>query len=186
MNYYLGWKYFQRENLWLKWLPIYVLLLESIIPIRLTVLPFLFLRTIFCEYNSMLPCTIKNIQMTNFRLVDCVRTNNFMLIIAGTIIHLLVSGLVISSLILIKGKYDLSLLYDFIPLLLYSIVFGNMNIYVKFSNFRTHPIFLSIVHFVFLLLVYFLSKYSVQMYWLITFFFLIGIFATYKMLQDYD
>lgn len=186
MNYSLQWKYFRRENLWLKWLPVYVLLIEGIIPIKLTVFPFFFLKNIFCEFNSMLPCSIKSIQMTNYRLVDCVRSNNLLLILVGSIIHLLVGCVVILLFIFTKDKYDLRPLYDFIPLLLASVLIGNLNIYLNFSNFRIHRIIQFIIYFVFLLLVYFLAQYSVQLYLLMILLCIVAIFSSYKMLENYD
>lgn len=89
MNNALHWKYFVRETLCLKWLPVYMLLLGMVVPANLTLFPFFLLRNIFYEYNSMLPHTIKSIQMTNCTLVSCVRANNFMLMITGSLAYLL-------------------------------------------------------------------------------------------------
>lgn len=88
MNNALNWKYFYRESLWLKWLPVYVLLLETVIPFRFTALPFLLLRNNFFEFNSMVPYTVKSVQITNYGLLDSTMSNNLILIIAGSIAHL--------------------------------------------------------------------------------------------------
>lgn len=186
MNYTLHWKYFRRESLWIKWLPIYVLLIEIVVPLKLTLFVFLFLWNIFSKFNSMTPYTMKSIQMTHCRLVDCVKHNNLLLIIAATIIHLFVLSIVSLMIQLTKGTYDFRQMAEFIPLLLASVLIGNVNIFLRFSGFRISGILEHLMFFVFLLCTYLVSQYSLTLYLVSAISCMLDIFFTYKMLKRYD
>lgn len=186
MNNALNWKYFVRESLWLKWLPVYVLLLGMVVPANLTLFPFFLLRSIFYEFNSMLPHTIKSIQMTDCKLVSCVRANNFMLMVTGSLAYLLIGLAVVVFHAFVKKPYDLTLLYEFIPLLLFSIVLGNIGIYFEFSNYNVPRWIQFFFYAICIILIYYFATLSVHLYLLTTILGMIGIFVTYKLMEAHD
>lgn len=186
MNNALHWRYFVRENLWLRWLPVYVLLLEMVVPANLTLLPFFLLRNIFYKYNSMLPHTIKSIQMTNCKLVNCVRANNFMLIVTGSLAYLLIGLAVVVFHAIFNNHYVLTILYEFIPLLLFSIVLGNIGIYFKFSNDNIRRWVQFFIYAICITLIYYFATLSVHLYLLTTILGMIGIFFTYRLIEAHD
>lgn len=184
MNFSLAWKYFYRESLWLKWLPMYVLLLEIVIPLKFTVFPFLLLRNTFCEFNSMVPYSIRSIQITNYTLLEVVQSNNLMLVVVGSIAHLLAGLMIFLLNIFLKNHYDVGVFFEFIPLLLFSTMLGNLSIHVNFSNFKTPRVLHYIIFMISILLVYFVNQYSIEIYLVTTAIGVVGIFVSYKMLDS--
>ena len=182
----LHWKYFARESLWLKLLPVYVLLLGMVVPASLTLFPFFLLRNIFYKFNSMLPHTIKSIQMTNCTLVSCVRANNFMLMVTGSLAYLLIGLAVVVFHSFFNNRYDLTILYEFIPLLLFSIVLGNLGIYFEFSNYNVPRWIQFFFYAICITLIYYFATLSVYLYLLTAILGMIGIFVTYKLIEAHD
>ena len=134
----------------------------------------------------MVPFTIRSIQMTKYRLVDCVRSNNLMLVIVGCVTHIGVNSIVVILLITTKSQYDLSALYSFVPLLVLSIFLGNLTIYFRFSDLQVPKFLLFIVYIILLLTAASISQLSIAAYLITTLLSIAGVFFSYRMLNAYD
>jgi len=125
-------KYYFRNTLWVSYYPVVFIFLELILPMDLTVLPFLFIQQTFMVSNYFTPLSEKTILVTNFSHLRAVVLDNLIGLITG-IIFFCVFGLILwMCKRIFMGVSDHHILYQFWPLLIWGISLGNIHTYLKY------------------------------------------------------
>ena len=127
----LIYNYYFRNSRWSLFIPAYLVIFEIVLPIKMFMFPFIFMSSAFISASSMSPLSYRIRHLTGFSLLKAVMINNLLLLVTGLCIFFPLATLVY----FIQKEGNVSLFYQYLPLLIWSIVLGNIFNYfnIKYS-----------------------------------------------------
>lgn len=143
---YLFLKYYFRNSLWVNYYPVIYIVLELVIPVQLTVLPFFFIQHCFLLSNYFTPLNEKIIQYTNFSNLKAVQLNNVINLTTALFCFVLIESILACVQVLFFKEVAFNFSYDFLPLIIWSIALGNLYVYFFYKFPRVAVWFLSVAY----------------------------------------
>ena len=126
-------KYYLRNALWVSFSPVVFILLELVMPLDLTVLPFFLIQHTLTIENYFTPLNEGIIRTTNFPYVKAVLLNNLTSGLTGIFFFCLVGMILAIYKRFVMNVSDYHVLYQFLPLLVWAISLGNISIYLQYK-----------------------------------------------------
>lgn len=124
-------KYYLRNALWVSFYPVGFVLLELVLPLDLTVLPFVIIQHTLTIENYFTPLSEGIIRTTNFLYVKAVLLNNLISGLTGILFFGFFGTVLAIHKRIFAGVSDYHVLYQFVPLLVWAISLGNIFICLK-------------------------------------------------------
>lgn len=141
----LFFKYYFRNALWISFYPVVFVLLELVLPLDLTVLPFFVIQQTLMINNYFTPLNKGILHKTSFSYSKAVFLNNLISLLTG-VFFFSVFGLILSVCKKVfKGVSDHHVLYQFFPILVWAIALGNLHIYSMYK-WASHMSWLSFLY----------------------------------------